>query len=160
MTDEQIIKALENCGNVGECKKCSLNEMGEGISLCIPHLTQNTLDLINRQKAEIEKKDKALEIADKMQKGLNKEIAKLRAENEDFKKVIETMTNEQFQIAFDFKAEIDRLKTMNSEMCIGMKVLKERAYNKFADRLCKKLGVTKNYAIDEVLREMVGDDNG
>ena len=95
-----------------------------------------------------------------MQKGLNKEIAKLRAENEDFKKVIETMTNEQFQIAFDFKAEIDRLKTMNSEMCIGMKVLKERAYNKFADRLYKKLGVTKNYAIDEVLREMVGDDNG
>ncbi len=54
MTDEQIIKALENCGGAGECQKCPLNDLGEGISLCIPHLTQNALDLINRQKAEIE----------------------------------------------------------------------------------------------------------
>lgn len=51
MKDKEIIKALENCGGAGECQKCPLNDLGEGISLCIPHLTQNALDLINRQKA-------------------------------------------------------------------------------------------------------------
>lgn len=51
LTDNEIIKALENCGNVGECQKCPLNEMGQGISLCIPHLTQNALDLIKRKQA-------------------------------------------------------------------------------------------------------------
>lgn len=55
MTDNEIIKALENCGNVGECSKCPLNELGQGISLCIPHLTRSALYLINRQKAELER---------------------------------------------------------------------------------------------------------
>ena len=55
MSDEQIIKALENCGGAGECQKCPLNSMGKGISLCIPHLTQSAVSLINRQKAEIER---------------------------------------------------------------------------------------------------------
>ena len=55
LTDNEIIKALENCGGAGECQKCPLNDLGEDISLCIPHLTQNALDLINRKKSEIER---------------------------------------------------------------------------------------------------------
>ena len=35
------------------------------------------------------------------------------------------------------KAEIERLTTMHSEMCIGMKRLKSEAYREFAERLCK-----------------------
>ena len=36
-------------------------------------------------------------------------------------------------------AEIERLKTMHSEMCIGMKVLKRNAEKKFAERLKEKM---------------------
>ena len=38
------------------------------------------------------------------------------------------------------KAEIERLETMHSEMCIGMEKLKEKAITKFAERLRRKIG--------------------
>ena len=51
MTDEQIIKALECCiGNI-QCGKCSIF----GTINCMNNLMQDALDLINRQKAEIER---------------------------------------------------------------------------------------------------------
>ena len=54
MTDEQIVKALECCGNMNECKKeCPLDDLG-GIDKCIHTLMLNALDLIKRQQAEIE----------------------------------------------------------------------------------------------------------
>ena len=55
MTDEQIVKALECCGNMNECKKeCPLDDLG-GIDKCIHTLMLNALALIKRQQAEIEK---------------------------------------------------------------------------------------------------------
>ena len=48
MTDNEIIKANECCGI--NCLECPLNETGKCATL-----TQETLDLINRQKAEIER---------------------------------------------------------------------------------------------------------
>ena len=54
MTDEQIVKALECCGNMNECKKeCPLDDLG-GIDKCIHTLMLNALALIKRQQAEIE----------------------------------------------------------------------------------------------------------
>ena len=54
MTDEQIVKALECCGNMNECKKeCPLDDLG-GIDKCIHTLMLNALDLIKRQQAEID----------------------------------------------------------------------------------------------------------
>ena len=51
MTDEQIIKALECCiGNI-QCGKCSIF----GTINCMNNLMQDALDLISRQKAEIER---------------------------------------------------------------------------------------------------------
>ena len=52
MTDNDIIKALELCANrtIHSCKFCPCNS---GIE-CSKKLNKETLDLINRQKAEIE----------------------------------------------------------------------------------------------------------
>ena len=51
LTDEQIMKALECCLHSGErCNKCELN----GFHDCIALHPKDILDLINRQKAEIE----------------------------------------------------------------------------------------------------------
>lgn len=52
MTDEQIIKALEYCSKqslISECERC---EVQKG---CRPHLISKAIELINRQKAEIER---------------------------------------------------------------------------------------------------------
>jgi FtsZ-binding cell division protein ZapB len=52
MTDEQIIKALECCVIGYECPK-DCPYMGKG--LCVDKIRKDALDLINRQKAEIER---------------------------------------------------------------------------------------------------------
>ena len=53
MTDEQIVKALEYCSSsdLGMCKICPFYEQCENDE----QLVKYTLDLIKRQKAEIEK---------------------------------------------------------------------------------------------------------
>lgn len=55
MTDNEIIKALECCGNIVDstCKECAYHETYN--ASCVVRLMRNALDLINRQKAEIEK---------------------------------------------------------------------------------------------------------
>ena len=52
MTDNEIIKALECCVAPfgSNCRDCSLQK----VNYCEDTLLQNTLDLINRQKAEID----------------------------------------------------------------------------------------------------------
>lgn len=57
MNDNDIIKALECCANanwIDECEGCPLYDTEK----CINTVMQNALDLINRQKAEIEKYEK------------------------------------------------------------------------------------------------------
>lgn len=62
MTDKKIIKALEHCGIECKCNGCPLDD-SEFVSNCIDDLCKNALDLINRQKAEIERLEK--EVKDK-----------------------------------------------------------------------------------------------
>lgn len=54
MTDKETIKALEYCTNEsdGECKEC---EYDKYYPRCVPKLLEDALDIINRQKAEIER---------------------------------------------------------------------------------------------------------
>ena len=73
MTDEQIVKALECCGNMNECKKeCPLDDLG-GIDKCIHTLMLNALDLIKRQQAEIERYKGVIRL-------LEKDVADAKAE--------------------------------------------------------------------------------
>ena len=56
MTDNEIIKALEFCAeHVRNCAECPLNVTS--LDHCSTRLAQNVLNLINRQKAEIERLD-------------------------------------------------------------------------------------------------------
>ena len=89
-TDNEIKKALECCVKVGypfgchDCPYCSLD--------CNEHLDADALDLINRQKEEIERlkerRDKWKQIAedfDKASRDTEKEIEDLQTENEKLK---------------------------------------------------------------------------
>lgn len=55
MTDNEIIKALECCFKMESCGHCPLYSTDPDIKECTTTLSKNALDLINRQKAEIEK---------------------------------------------------------------------------------------------------------
>ena len=54
MTDNKIIKALDICGHLEACADCPLGCL-EGVDKCMHTLLLNALDLINRQKAEVER---------------------------------------------------------------------------------------------------------
>ena len=142
MTDNEIIEALENCGNVGECQKCLLNEMEQGISLCIPHLTQNALNLINRQKAEID-------ILIRKKEKLRDEIAEKDAEIERLQKLLEQCE--------------DSGEYWESKYIDAIKEFAERLKSKFTHSgKSTKYGEftwddVTSYEIDNLVKEMVGD---
>ena len=54
MTDNEIIKALEACEAINPCRGCPYKKYLTGAK-CVSMLLKDTLDLINRQKAEIER---------------------------------------------------------------------------------------------------------
>ena len=55
MTDKEITKALELCANNGDCKECAINPHKGNYGYCTSLAIKASLDLINRQKAEIER---------------------------------------------------------------------------------------------------------
>lgn len=150
MTDNEIVKALECCvdwcGNVS-CWDCPLKNTG-----CI-HFDKlkETLDLINRQKAEIFK-----------EKNKN---SKLRNERNRLKAEVERLTAERDAMHQDVIAA--------EEYAWQCKTAKAEAYKEFADlsikRICEQVSAPTpsesyvvercNQVIDNLLKEMVGDNN-
>jgi predicted RNase H-like nuclease len=82
MTDEQIIKALECCGNIVDstCKGCVYHKTYN--ASCVVLLMRDALDLFNRQKAELSKKDTEIDILIRKKEALRDEISELKAEIE------------------------------------------------------------------------------
>lgn len=84
MNDNDIIKALECC-RVGkrehDCKKCPLYCR---VPACVDHLTEAALDLINRQKAEIESLQKRYDLAvaerEANVKGFTEQLTSIKSE--------------------------------------------------------------------------------
>ena len=97
MTDNEIIKALECCYKDG-CKECPLWECkGDCFEELIKH---NVLDLINRQKAEIEKFERIDHFAQKTIALQTAEIKKLEAEIERLQAMVER-EREKYEITMD-----------------------------------------------------------
>ena len=138
MTDNEIIKALECCSEpVGiNCVKCPLEKNCLDVNMC-----EIALDLINRQKAEIE----FLEHRLKMQA---EEFGKLR---------------EELKAAYASKVvnEIHIDKQFYEECKSEVLQAKSEAIKEFAERLkeCRVIQ-TANMSgyIDDLVKEMVGDN--
>ena len=87
MTDNEIIKALECCSLIqGECKECPCDSVMD--CDCEDMLLREAFYLINRQKAEIEKKDTEIEILIRKKHALRDEIAEQQAEKEHLEYVL------------------------------------------------------------------------
>lgn len=52
-TDEEIVHSLEICSNDGDCKECRINPHKGNYGFCTSLAIKASLDLINRQKAEV-----------------------------------------------------------------------------------------------------------
>ena len=64
MTDKDIIKALECCKNLQDCECCPNQpyDVKKGTMACLCQVISNSIDLINRQKAEIEKSNNTIKM--------------------------------------------------------------------------------------------------
>lgn len=61
MTDNEIIKAYKTCKEDTTCEHCPYSEVWDGSSACIDKMFEDTIDLIKRQKAEIERLEKIVD---------------------------------------------------------------------------------------------------
>ena len=80
MTDEQIIEALECCSTGKSCYDVCPFDDKFGITSCTKKLSNAALNLINRQKAEIESLKQIVEQQDKEILTLQKRIINWRAD--------------------------------------------------------------------------------
>lgn len=98
MKDNEIIKALECCGKESDCEKCPYFKNKH--HLCGESFNKDVLDLINRQKAEIEALIAGQET---LQKYRDNEINRLEIE-------LKAMRG----AANSYKAEVERLTAFKS----------------------------------------------
>ena len=140
LTPEEIKKALECCTPTNEsCLNCPLINIS--VPECAGILYKETLDLINRQQAEIETMLKDLQFR-------TNQVIEQEAE-------IERLTINMNAFGLGMKQEKERADTIRSE-----------AIKEFAERLKEHLKgngglycvTTMNAKIDILVKEMAGDD--
>ena len=104
MTDNEIIKALELCFSAGfkQCEECPLKSQQDEMFTCIKIKQKNALDLINRQKAEIEKLQKAIKVQDIMIEQQDYKLKQAKSEAiKEFAKKVNPIIEQLVEIMFD-----------------------------------------------------------
>ena len=168
LTDKEIVKALECCKFDGDCLACPMNHYKDGI--CSNEMLKSALDLINRQKAEIERLN-FVRTRDAQQ--YNEKISDQAHTNcllyDMYDKAIKEVKEleEKLKTA---ETEIERLKA-KQEKCFycteqankKISEIKAEAYKEFADRLknesYERIDLTAYVEvsdIDNLLKEMGG----
>ena len=178
MTDEQIIKALERCFIVGSCSGCAgcpLKPKRQEDANCIDKLVTNTIDLIKRQQAEIDRLQKAIKDRDEADRIAIEAYEQLLYENDYQKAEIKrlTMANSMnMSVQVDDKTMEDLIKQMKTQkiICIdNTKSIRAETIKEFAEKLKDRKtsyydddGWLEEYVrletIDNLVKEMVGDE--
>lgn len=117
MTDNEILKALEcMAGDEIECSKCAYHD----IDRCRVWVPKDAIDLINRQKAEIEQLNQKYDLAvaerEANVKGFTEELAKARAEVERLQAEINAYSLAKKYDAEHFMADIKTLQMENNTL--------------------------------------------
>ncbi len=180
MTEEQIIKALECCvkddeGVLGFCNKgCPLFSKDED---CPELLRRNALDLINRQKAEVEEQHRKIDFL-QASKDLNQaEFDEVKAELELKKAEIERLKEKNWWL----EEQLEDTEQSNDKLCDiidnklkviyklheQIKIAKSEAIKEFADKvdhlIATNIGVSnRSYNklsadIKDLVKEMEGE---
>ena len=113
MTDKEIIKALECCGknriagSTDACEHCFL----QNSAMCVTELIYKTLDLINRQQAEVENYSHNIKLLTESVMRLQKEVEYWQAEAKEARADIDQAVAEaikEFAERFKAKAWVDK----------------------------------------------------
>ena len=128
MTDEQIIKALDCChselGNM--CSICPLFDPDN--DYCEDELHKNTLDLINRQKAEIEELRERISYLEKS----------IDCSRKEYNRLLQKLQQAKSEAIKEFA---ERLKSIS----IGLEIGDDKKF---------KMTVVSTVAIDKIAKEM------
>lgn len=146
MKPEDVMRALECCGNMDSCEKnCPLHSLG-GIEYCIHTLMLNALALLREKDAHIkmlhEDRMGWADEAVKAQMQVNEKDAEVKGLVDGWSK-----DQDRFeQVCAEKDAEIERLITLNSQL--EAKVFEERnARSEAITEFCQKKGI--NYVEDD-----------
>lgn len=169
-TDEETIEALECCQREydTDCEKCPYNKYSR--TGCRGALSEDTLDLINRQKAENE------ELVGNIDR-LKEENGNLTVEFQSMRNAANGFKNELFdktELLKTATAEIERLQKEKDEYAYlydkhintAFSHIKAEACKEFAERLKQflllnregEMSVITFENIDNLLKEMVGEE--
>jgi putative protein kinase ArgK-like GTPase of G3E family len=152
MTDKDIIKALECCDDFGWCGQCSL----QGVIDCKTVLTDNALDLINRQQSAIDvymQENDRLKTA-YIQVSMDRDEAK--AEIEKLQLSRKQKLKEIERLKRGWKADVIETENIKAE---AIKELEAKIYEKlheaemhgnFEPTLTREM-------LDSIFKEMVGE---
>lgn len=148
-TDEEIIKALECHINAEDCVSCEVFDWCDEIIL-----TKLVLDLINRQKAEIERLQKEVNL-------VSIQFQDVQERAEEYKLKIENLQNVISNQQIEISAKIE-------------KQIKSEAYKEFTEKLKEEIRLEDDcdyncreccyecndyvIAIENLLKEMVGEE--
>ena len=166
MTDNEIIKALECCllsnkQQVEQCAECPMDETP--CTVCQNLLAYHALDLINRQKAEIERlKDL---IINNDEENLSYVAMAIKEEREliqiEHTRILEAEIERLENKLFDAKEGGSFYKANFMAKCEEINSVKSEAIKEFAERLkecsefCNKVVFVDT--IDNLVKEMVGE---
>ena len=161
MNKADVIKALE-CFAVAKdfdetgCIGCAFETRGICLENCSDGLAKLALDLLNRQKAEIERLEKQARLDDKyikcLEKSFNDRTAEFQTANAEIKKK-------------DKKIE-ELSEVLSDTIRIRYAEAKAEAIKEFAERLKKEMYTERGFSvcpddtIDNLVKEMVGECNG
>ena len=172
MTDEQIIKALECCIAHENCEEVSCEFCPyERVLNCTGVMMQNAIDLINRQKAEIEELRSDKIIAERREKDARELFVDCTRQLEEAKAEIERLKR---GVTFTFT--IEDFKSIEETIISRLdNEIKSEAIKEFAERLKEgevymriEFPNTKNGTedyivlsddIDDLIKEMTEEKN-
>ena len=154
MTDEQIVKALECCTRGKICRECPLKTEDR----CMSIIRGDALDLINRQKAEIERLTKRI-------KSQKHALFEQQSYTSELQTEIDNLQH--------YKQSYDELKAEHLELIRSIKTCQIEVIKEFAERYRKRISFFVPIAkfeeqggiyacldkLDEVEKEMVGDSD-
>ncbi len=155
-TDKEIVKALECCkSDTSVCNECPYDKIGE----CIEKMCADSIDLINRLQGENERLQGSVD-------RYNIQVANQREQIEKYEPIKETLC-----VLWETMSSIGvakgKEKPTLEELAEAVDHIKSEAYKEFANELkCRTheisyntLQVVTEYDIDNLLKELAGEDN-
>ena len=136
MTDTEIIKALEcHSNDIEVCKSCPLTNE----ECCSVKLAKNVLDLIERQKAEIERLTTLAELGNMRSNDYRAMRDKLKAANAEIERLNGCVKSED-EVRAIMKSQMESVvkEIAEEQIDIAVKLAKAKAVKEFAELLYKR----------------------